>query len=290
MPRGSADTPPLDRSVILVASRDDLVSCTSRAVAVASQALNKLWMGPFFPVDKFAQKVGTLTGPLLYGRRTEEELLQQLEKVLDLGVPVVRYEPSEAVRLFRFGIGHTPRGGTIYVQHPLFTDSYLAPEEFSKTLAREKEAAFRQLASSLGARELRLTSAEARTEKRSFGAKVSIPEAATQVGVKVVFDERGGLVKQVYSRFGPPRHPPRVPDDLRGWAEMDPDLRTMARDRIEGHLLENRLTLEFKQSMGVGGEIAARVAGKGLTASGTFETLFHSVWHFEAEYWPIEAD
>lgn len=83
--------------------------------------------------------------------------------------------------------------------------------------------------------------------------------------MRVEFDSRGVFVKHVYSRFGPPRFPPHVPDNLRPWVEMDPDLRTMARDRIEGHLLENHVTLEFKERMGAGGDVAATVAGRGLS-------------------------
>lgn len=117
--------------------------------------------------------------------------------------------------------------------------------------------------------------------------KVSVPEVAAQLGARVEFDNHGAFVKHVYSRFGSPR-PPHVPDDLRPWVEMDPDLRTMARDRIEGHLLENHVTLEFKERMGAGGEVAATVAGRGLTAGGTYEALYHSVWHFEVEYWRLD--
>jgi hypothetical protein len=50
--------------------------------------------------------------------------------------------------------------------------------------------------------------------------------------------------------------------------EMDPDLRTMARDRIEGHLLENQITLEFKEGLGAGADVAATLAGRGMTVGG----------------------
>jgi hypothetical protein len=221
---------------------------------------------------------------------TEDSLLERLGDELRLGMPIALYDQSEAIRLFKFGVGHTPRDGSLYVQHPILTNYYVSPEDFARTLAKEKEAAFRQLASALGAKELRLVSADVHSKKSWFGTKISIPEVAAQLGVRVEFDNSGAFIKRVYSRFGPPRLSPHVPDDLRPWVEMDPDLRTMARDRIEGHLLENHVTLEFKERMGAGGDVAATVANRGLTVGGTYEALYHSVWHFEAEYWPLASE
>jgi len=47
-----------------------------------------------------------------------------------------------------------PKDGSLYVQHPILPDYYIPPEDFARTLAKEKEAAFRQLASALGAKEV----------------------------------------------------------------------------------------------------------------------------------------
>jgi hypothetical protein len=69
---------------------------------------------------------------------------------------------------------------------------------------------------------------------------------------------------------------------------MDPDLRTMARDRIEGHLLEHRVSLEFRERLGNGAELAANIAGRGLSSGVDYVRLDHSVWHFEVDYWPLD--
>jgi hypothetical protein len=217
-----------------------------------------------------------------------DRVLEQLEAELRLGIPIALYDQSEAIRLFQFGVGHTPRSGSVYVQHPILHGHYIPPEDFARVLAKEKEAAFRQLASALGAKELRLVSAEVRSKKGWLGTRVNVPEAASQLGLRVEFDNSGALVRRVHSQFGKPKLPPRVPDDLRPWVEMDPDLRTMARDRTEGHLLAHQVTLEFQERMGVGGDIAALMAGRGMTAGGSYEALHHSIWHFEAEYWPLD--
>lgn len=289
MPIGTTETDPLDRRVIAVATREALIN--NLAAPSTVQVMDGVQIGFFSVVYKAVQP---LVARLVIRRQLKNvpdgKIVEFLGQNLKLGTPLTLYSPSEAMRRFSFGVGHTPRNGSIYVQHPVLPNTYIAPEEFSRTLAKEKEAAFRQLASALGAKELRLISARVHEKKGLFGTQVSVPDAASQVGLKVSFDEHGSFVKKIYSRFGKPRSKPHVPDDLKAWVEMDSDLRTMARDRVEGHLLENHITLEFKEGMGVGGEVALAVVGRGLTAASRFERLHHSVWHFEAEYWPIESE
>jgi hypothetical protein len=286
MPLGSPSIRPQDRGVIFVGDRKAALAAAARAKAKANdiaRAYDSLTLNPMV-------KLGERAAEAYYAREFQEQsfeaLMGILSEALDIGCPVMAFEQRPAMDLFRFGVGHSPRNGSIYVRHPVFDDLYVAPEDFSRALSREKSAAFQQLASALGAKELRLTTATVHTKKGLFGVTVSVPEAATEVGLKVTFDSKGEFIKQVYSRFGTPRARPTVPPDLSQWVEMDPDLRTMARDRTEGHLLEHRITLEFKEGLGIGGEVAAKVAGRGLTAGGSYSAISHSVWNFEAEYWP----
>jgi hypothetical protein len=289
MPKGTANTDPRDRRVIIVASREDLIHCAARASASGLfEAALKLTLPAMAAAGGVAISVSSFAFSFGLKKMSDADILKELESGLRLGVPVALFGPSDAIRLFKFGVGHTPKSGCVYVQHPILPDTYIPPEDFARTLAREKEAAFRQLASALGAKELRLVSAKVQSKKGFFGSTVTVPEAASQVGVKIAFDSAGSFIKTVYSKFGPPRSPPRIPDDLRAWVEVDPDLRTMARDRTEGHLLENQITLEFKEGVGAGADVATALWGRGMTAGGAYEALYHSVWHFEAEYWPLD--
>lgn len=289
MPIGSESTGPDDRRLIFVGNRDAALAATVRASASTNLLVRSLRsLGPATLNGFVARKAAEAYYEVQHRDTSCEDLVDLLSGALDLGTPLTSFSPEQATALFKFGVGHSPRNGSLYVQHPVNPKMYVAPEEFSKTLAREKEAAFRQLASALGAKEIRLVTATVHTKRGLFNTTVSVPEAATEVGLKLSFDSKGEFVKQVYSKFGPPRSRPHVPSDLVPWVEMDSDLRTMARDRTEGHLLENRITLEFKEGMGVGGEVAAKVAGRGLTAGGSYSALSHSVWHFEAEYLPLD--
>ncbi|MCG5525878.1 hypothetical protein LRB11_13200 [Ectothiorhodospira haloalkaliphila] len=288
MPLGTKDTDPRDRKVIIIASRDELIDLAARAFESSVAGLTS----PFSTRPSlFHPNLGfNLASMLMKGKMrkwSDDSLLNHLEAELKLGVPIALYQQSQASRLFRFGVGLTPKSGCIYIQHPILVNHYIPPEDFARTLSREKEAAFRQLASSLGAKELRLMSIEVQSKKGIFGGKVSLSKVASQVGIGIKLDKKGNITKRIYSRFGKPSSTPKIPADLAPWVERYPDLRTMARDRTEGHLLESHVTLEFKEGMGVAANIAAIVAGRGLTAGGSYEALHHSLWHFEVEYWPL---
>lgn len=276
--------------VILVATRNELLKLATKAEAEATVGSLLKNNPAFFPLFNFGEISSKIYANHLMSKHenmSDEQLIGLIDKYLDLGVSPNLVSPSEAVLRFKFEVGHTPRDGSIYIQHPVLEDVYIDPADFSRTVSKEKEAAFRQLASSLGAKNLTLVNATFKKTKGFFGAKASIPDAATDVGIKVVLERNGAFVKKVYSEYGSPRRKPCVPADLQRWVDIDPDLRTMARDRIDGHLLKSTVTLEFKEGIGIGGELAAKIASKGFGISGSYQAISHTVWHFDVEYYPI---
>jgi len=279
-----------DRKVILVASKRGLSKLASLAYVEEKLAHLKGVSPGIWGLGLATKKVLIKAIEKKYRDKPEDEVLSVVDDALDLGVSPVLFNPSDAVRMFKFGVGHTPSDGTVYVQHPIIPDAYINPADFSRTVSKEKEAAFRQLASALGAKKLTLINANVQTKRSIFGSSVSIPEAATQIGIKVEVDQSGSLVKKVYSEYGEPRRAPHIPPDLQPWVDMDPDLRTMARDRIEGHLLKNTITLEFKEGIGIGGEVAAKLAGRGFSITGSYSAICHSVWYFDVEYYPVKEE
>ena len=53
-----------------------------------------------------------------------------------------------------------PTNGRFYIKYPFLEDFYIRPSEYEFTLVKEKEAAFRKLASSLGAKTITLLDAK----------------------------------------------------------------------------------------------------------------------------------
>jgi len=276
-------TDPLDRKVILVASIKELRRFAAKVELDGYLPISVLGSDPY-GLAKIA-KIAWAKYKL--AKVADEELVEQISNSLRLGVSLALVDPYEAMRAFKFGVGHTPVDGAVYVQHPIINDAYIIPADFSRTLSKEKEAAFRQIASTLGAKKLTLINAKVQERRGFFGMRASVPDAAAEVGVKIEIDSTGALVKRVYSEYGEPRRAPWVPPDLQPWVEMDSDLRTMARDRIEGNLTKATVTLEFKEGMGVGGAVAGKLAGKGFSLGGSYREISHSIWYFDVEYYPV---
>jgi hypothetical protein len=285
------DIDPRDRRVILVASKSGLAKIAAKAYDV--EYLDKMAEGMssslLFKLAKYGKDVFIKSKEEEFSKKSVSELKICVDKALNLGLSPILVDPSDAIKNLKFGVGNTPADGSIYVQHPIFTDAYISPPDFSRSVSKEKEAAFRQLASALGAKNLTLVNASVKTTRGFFGASVSVPDAASEVGIKVSIDKSGTFVKKVYCEYGTPRRHAWVPPDLLPWVDMDPDLRTMARDRVEGHLLRNSIILEFKEGIGVGGEIASKLAGRGFGVAGEYQSICHTVWHFDVEYHPIST-
>ena len=285
MPIGSSSIEPKDRPVIIVGSKEGIQQLAWKlgTKSIAISTINPL--RPFFNFKDHSIFLDVIKG--ITASNSEEQLLSMLgvlEKVLDIKHKIYWYDYSDAVRFFTFDIGHTPRECEILLQHPINQDRYVIASTYSRRISREKEAAFRQLAAALGAKELRLVNAEIKEKRGFLGSSISFQQAAAQVGVSADFDQSGNLVKKVYSRFGKPNFLPSIPIDLQCWVDSDPDLQTMAYGRIKANLEYDRVNLEFRETMGIGGEIAAKVGSRGFDFAGKYEQVFHSVWQYEIEY------
>lgn len=217
----------------------------------------------------------------------QDKILKKIQNELSLSTEIVCIDPANAKSL-KLGIGDKPTNGSFYIKHPLLEEFYIRPSEYELTLAREKEAAFRTLASTLGAKSITLLDAKFLDSNGVIKVNTKAMQAvSTNIGISATFDKAGAVSREVCSQFGPPRKEPFVPEELKVWTEFDPDLRTMARDRLDGHLIKHRISLKFKDNFSGGGKIAAEIADKGLDIGGSITKNVNSVWIFEVEYYPI---
>jgi len=208
--------------------------------------------------------------------------------IIEEELPAIHLSPEVAQRAFRFDVGHYPVDGTVYSQHPCFPDYYLLPAEFQVRVAREKVAAFKQLAAALGAKRMTLLTAST-TDRRGFlGAKSSLQEAAAQIGMSATISASDSVSEQSYAEFDDPCRSPFIPEELSGWVAMDANFRTMAANRTNARQRIDRVSLEVRETAGITAEAAARLAGKGLELGGKYQKLAHSIWSYEIEYWPWE--
>jgi hypothetical protein len=284
---GNDETTALGLPLIFVGSQDDLSNFAERA-----------WLNQWAKAAPFAAlaiSAGLLGGAIVVAgaararaafRKAEKDELAYLKKALNLDAPLALVSQERAAELFKFDVGGVPAAGRIYVRHPHIVDRYLAPADFSVTVARAKEAAVRQLASALGAKRLSLVSGTVHEKSGLFSGSVSIQQAAAEAGIRAEFDSSGKVIRSVYSEFGPPGRAPYVPEDLLPWVEADSDLSTMARTRIEGNLMKDRVRMEFSDNLHAGASVAAKVASIGGGGEAKLRRVHRSTWELEVEYWP----
>lgn len=217
----------------------------------------------------------------------KEQILKQIQKELNLSTEIHCVSPVQAMNI-QFDIGDRATNGSFFLKHPFLENVYIRPCDYEATLAREKEAAFRRLASSLGAKSITLKDAKFFDQKGNLSVDTKLPQAiCSNIGISANFEKNGAVIREIYSEFGTPRKAPYIPDELKSWTMIDTDLRTMAQDRLEGHLIKHQVTLKFKDTFTGGGKIAGEIANKGLDIGGSISKNVSSVWSFEVEYYPI---
>ena len=216
-------------------------------------------------------------------------LIKYIANELDLSSPLKVISPEETNTL-NLTFGEIARNGSFYIKHPIITNVYIPFSTYSETLLKEKEAAFRSLASSLGAKTINLVDAKFYDAKGTIIAKADIAEKiSANLGIRANFEKDGKLQRAVFCEYGKPRHEPKIPDDIKKWVEIDPDLRLMARDRLEGHLIRNTVKLSFDEKSVSNANLAAKIADRGLDIGGGYQKSNSSIWFFEVEYYPIES-
>jgi hypothetical protein len=282
---------PSQRLILLVASRQKLEEMTVNAEIGISinNAIDSRW-SPAGWAGKLALDYYRKNEIRSLKKLSDIELHDQFNRSMHLGFPVAWCSPIGAKQKFDFGVGHIPIDGTLYLQHPINTQSYISPNAFSRSICSEKEAAFLRLAASLGAKSIQLTSILTNDTKGVFSSKLKAPEVAADLGYRAKFDKSGDVIKEVVKEFNRPTfYKPYIPEQLAGWVNFDPDLRTMATDRIEANVAKSNVKLEFSQSLGLGGELSARIADRGISLGGKFNSVARSIWSFEVEYFDLGA-
>lgn len=280
---------PENNIIILVSERERLEELTAKSeigsiinTAIDSQPsfmglAGKVARNAYIKIEKKALK-----------NLSNQELIDRFNKSIELGFPVAWHTPLEAKNKFDFGVGHIPQDGSFYVQHPIKNKAYISPSEFSRSICAEKEAAFLRLAAALGAKSIQLTSIQTNDTRGIFSSKLKASEVAAEFGFKANFDRSGAVIKEIVKEFNRPSFSkPFVPDELKDWVDFDPDLRTMATDRIEANVARANIKLEFSQNLGLGGELSAKIADRGFSTCGKFKSVARSVWTFEVEYFDL---
>lgn len=194
---------------------------------------------------------------------------------------MLRVEPSEAMKLFTFS--DVPSDGSVFRVNPFNERQYLAPSFYTEHVAREKVGAFIRIASTLGAKQIRLMSAT--VEKSGWLQKASIREVATQIGIAAQFEGEKIIKESVYADFGKPDTSPFVPHELKNWIDSVPEVRALVKNRLDGKPIKLSCQLLLDGSKKSEARVIAGWDLVGLDVGGKHKKLNRSLWTFQIEFW-----
>ena len=162
----------------------------------------------------------------------------------------------------------------VYCRHPLAPSLLIPMANFHDYLLQEKRSEFFRLAVALGARSIKLVSSEkaASSSRVELGATVPVEGAAVDIGAKGGHQLTTGEGFSLDGEFSAPRRLPFLPDDL-VWFGREPLWKTMAFARQESWASNYNISLVYTQDFGVTAELAAKVAGFGFSAGGSFRQM-----------------
>ena len=153
--------------------------------------------------------------------------------------------------------------------------------------AGQTQSAFNRIAGTLGAKKVTLLSAKVEAKKGRGRAEVPLPDTvAAQVGINAAFGAESRMSQQTYLEFDKPDRPPFVPPDLKPWVNGDSTIEAMAGTRLETNVTRHKAVLELKENDQYNARIVAQYDQIGFDVGGEYESLTHSFWHFDIEFWP----
>lgn len=224
---------------------------------------------------------------LLLKNKSVLELKNKIIETLDIGYPVVFISPSEAIKKYNFKTGHIPQNGSVYIKHPVLENTYICPGEYDLTLQKEKEAAFKQVMCSLGAKSVHITNIETSETKGILGLRVPLEKITSTLGVDVSISSTGTVEKSLYCEFGKPRKKISIPNEFKAWVDFDPELRTITKNRLEGSLLKTQSALSFKRQTELTAGLSALVEKVQVSGNVSVSKSYNSLWYFEIEYYEV---
>lgn len=198
-------------------------------------------------------------------------------------IPIPHLSVKEAADKFDFDKGH-PIDGTSYILNPANNNHYIITSKINERYAREKQAVFKKIMATLGAKSVKLISGEIHSSKKSARKKLSV--AAQDAGMTGIIIKEDKVQSETYMEFGEPDKLPYVPDELMHWCNVDPDLSTIVYSRLEAKLLKAGTSLTFTNTSGITVEACAKIKGLGIDVGGEAKEFHESSWKFDVEFWP----
>lgn len=173
----------------------------------------------------------------------------------------------------------------IYARHPADSKCFISVANFHSYLLQEKRAEFFQLASSLGAKEIRLIDSD--EHHSNLYGNTAFDEPTNAMDVRADFQAKKDLTNKftLSASFEAPGTLPAIPKRLR-WLKQEPLWQAMAEARTQSWVSRFLVRFTYAQDFNVNLSLVTNVANLGFSAGGSFSSIQKVDQEYMVEFFP----
>ena len=218
-----------------------------------------------------------------YEIQSAQDKLKKLKELLDIECEIIHIPFSEKDRLRILPASELTEDGTFLRQLP--SGKYTKLTHFESFLAKERITAFKNLASALGACEIKLVSFEVKENAKEVKNQATREMVAAQLGVNIAI-LGGNIREEAYSATfnSISKMSFKIPKECKYWIEEDQELENLVNGRKNQRLKKIKTSLHFRETSQVFSQFAAKLAGKGFDIGGAYRKSYETHCTFEVEF------
>jgi hypothetical protein len=198
------------------------------------------------------------------------------------------YRPEDEKLEFLDCPSGTFRPEVVYREHPVQGHYYVPLAEFHPQMLHDKKAEFLDIATALGAKEIRIAASESRSKSGEASAGADDPTGQTDGGVEVAARASETQDFGVEMRFERPNQPPQDPSEVY-WLDREPMWQSMVSARMSQWVTEYRVNFSYTSDFGVNANVAASIQNIGLGIGGEYQSREERDTEYIVEFWPKSA-
>jgi hypothetical protein len=194
-----------------------------------------------------------------------------------------RFLLSQAKELFTFPPQH-PIANRAYAMAEMMPNTYVELGEFHEYFKQMKLEAFINICANLGAKEIRLESAEINGRAIDMHGDINYELEKVGAGVKAKVNKETGVKVTCSFSEGNKTINPIDEADAR-WLETEPTWRSMYKLRQERHLQSYEVDYNYLSDMGINAELLAEIKGYGVKVGGSISNIAKIKLKYQVIFW-----
>jgi hypothetical protein len=182
----------------------------------------------------------------------------------------------------------TFRPMVVYRAHPMRPDYYVPLANFHPQMLHDRKGEFYRIASTLGAKEIRIVSSEDDRTAASVEGEVEDPTGTADGGAAAGGHSIEKSMFDLSASFAEPNEPPSKPENTY-WLQQEPMWQAMVETRLEQWVTKFRVNFSYLSDFGVNAEVASSMKGFGFKLGGEYQHKEEYDREYEVEFWPKSA-